>query len=64
VIAGQPPAPDVEVHGRERLWAVQVVEEPEQPFLLLAGPIDREVGVAQELLQDLAVFTHELVLSS
>ncbi len=37
---------------------MQVVEEPEQALLLLAGPIDWEVGVAQELLQDPAVLAH------
>jgi hypothetical protein len=43
---------------------VQVVEEPEQALFLLIGPINREVGVAQELFQDLAVVANGLFLSS
>ena len=47
VIAGQPPAADVEEHRRQRVGAVQVVEDP-QPLALTRVPRDRERVVPVE----------------
>ncbi len=58
VVAGEPPAADVEVHRGERLGAVQVVVDPEQPLFLLRVPLDREFLVAEELLDHFARVCH------
>ena len=52
VIARQPPAADLLEHGAEGMRAVKVVEDPEELFLELGTPLDREVVVAQKLIED------------
>src|SRR5690606_21327847 len=64
VVAGEPPPTDVEVHGRQGLGAMEIVEEPEELLLLLRLPLYRESLVSQELLDHTAVVGHGVLLSS
>ena len=58
VIAGQPPTADFVEHRAERMGAVQVVKDPEELLLELRLPLDREVFVAQELIEDFFLWCH------
>ena len=62
VVAGQPPATDVEVHRAERVRAVQVVVDPEEVLLLVGLPGHRELVLTQVLSQDRVVAAHHRFL--
>ena len=52
VVAGEPPAADVEEHRRDRVGAVEVVVDPEELLLALL-PLDRELLAPEEAAEDL-----------
>ena len=62
VVAAEPPAPDVEEHGADRMGDVQVVVDPEEVPLDLRIPLNRKGFVAEELAEDLLCRCHGLVL--
>jgi hypothetical protein len=52
VIAGKPPAADLEEHGAQRVGAMEIVENPEELLLEVRLPLDGKVHVAEELVED------------
>src|SRR5258708_11898477 len=58
VVAGEPPAADIEEHRAQRLRAMQVVVYPEQALLVFRRPGDGEVVTAQELVENLLARVH------
>ncbi len=61
VVAGEPPAADVLEHRAERVRAMEVVEDPEQVLLGLAGPVHRERLVTEERGEGLLLERHRSV---
>ena len=60
VVAGEPPATDVEEHRADRVRDVEVVVDPEEVLLDLGIPGHRERVVTEELAEDLLCRCHGL----
>jgi len=60
VVAGEPPATDVEEHRTDRVGDVEVVVDPEKVLLDLGIPRHRERVVTEELAEDLLSRCHRL----